>query len=324
MTFLEQTINYFYNKSKKEAKNIYQNILENDSDRDKYIVISKTMNRLKSDSFDDKYINNDLLKIQTQILNKKKSKKRIGIFYRVASVILLCIVIGSVFIYFNNVESVEQVPQISYLNYKTLKGQTLDIRLMDGTRITLKENTHIRVPSNFSKQNRNLILKNGEAYFRVYHNKKSKFKITTKKYNINVLGTSFNVRAYRNEGIQTTFLNNGKVQIEVPETKSTYNMIPGQKIIMDKKTNSIKLKSYSPSVQLMLDRDLISFSNMTLDQIVKNLELLFNKEIEYVAKSKNEEHISCSFRGRDLDRILESLKKMYKFELKQKTKKTTN
>lgn len=105
-------------------------------------------------------------------------------------------------------------------------GQRAELTLSDGTKVWLNAKTTFSFPDHFDDHQRNVIL-DGEAYFDVAHNEKSPFVIQTEKYNVKVLGTEFNVRAYKEDEIYAfeTALINGSVEIETADhaVKSNYN-----------------------------------------------------------------------------------------------------
>ncbi len=72
------------------------------------------------------------------------------------------------------------------------KGQKLDIRLPDGSRIQLNANSTISYPEKFAGEIREVTLK-GEAYFDVTHIPSRPFIVRTTYASTQVLGTSFNI-----------------------------------------------------------------------------------------------------------------------------------
>ena len=79
--------------------------------------------------------------------------------------------------------------------------EVLNDSLPDGSKIALNTNSKITYPKNFAKNERRLKL-NGEAFFKVKPNKEKPFVIETNSGFIQVLGTSFNVKAYENNELE--------------------------------------------------------------------------------------------------------------------------
>jgi ferric-dicitrate binding protein FerR (iron transport regulator) len=77
-------------------------------------------------------------------------------------------------------------------------GQRVELTLTDGTKVWLNSNSSIEYPSSFGWRMRKVIL-SGEGYFEVTHNERRPFVVCTSNYDIQVLGTTFNVYAYDNQ-----------------------------------------------------------------------------------------------------------------------------
>lgn len=74
-------------------------------------------------------------------------------------------------------------------------GQRVQIILEDGTKVWLNSKTSLTYPTSFGSKSREVEL-NGEGYFEVARNEEKPFIVKTKKYDVKVLGTTFNVSAY--------------------------------------------------------------------------------------------------------------------------------
>ena len=62
------------------------------------------------------------------------------------------------------------------------------------------------------------------------HNEKHPFIVETEKYDIRVLGTTFNVSAYPNSGLFEASLIEGKVTVYHPETQNEIILNPHEKV----------------------------------------------------------------------------------------------
>src|SRR5690606_27213140 len=83
--------------------------------------------------------------------------------------------------------------------FTTPKGQSSKILLIDGTEIWLNSGSSLTYPAAFSDKERRVKL-TGEGYFEVAHDATKPFYVETDEGPlIRVLGTSFNVSAYKGE-----------------------------------------------------------------------------------------------------------------------------
>ena len=91
-------------------------------------------------------------------------------------------------------------------------GQRINITLVDGTNVWLNARTSLSYPVKFGKNNRQVVL-DGEAYFDVTKDKSKPFIVQTDNYNVEVLGTKFDVNAYSETGEFETTLMSGSVKV---------------------------------------------------------------------------------------------------------------
>jgi len=100
--------------------------------------------------------------------------------------------------------------------YNTLEvpyGARTNITLTDGTQVWLNSGTTFKYPAKLNQKDVDVYLE-GEAFFEVAHLKNRKFNVKTSTINIQVLGTSFNVKSYTDDDQIETTLVNGSIRID--------------------------------------------------------------------------------------------------------------
>jgi len=98
-------------------------------------------------------------------------------------------------------------------------GQRAQVTLDDGTTVWLNSRSTFTFPTSFVADKR-VVKLNGEGFFEVEKDQKHPFIVQTGKYNIEVLGTSFNVLAYEDHKLFETSLLKGSVRINHRENES--------------------------------------------------------------------------------------------------------
>ncbi len=83
---------------------------------------------------------------------------------------------------------------------------------------------------NFTQGNREVVL-SGEAYFDVVSKANQPFIVQSRAQTITVLGTQFNVNAYRNEPAVVTTLVDGTIRLRSPATKAPVVLKPSEQAI---------------------------------------------------------------------------------------------
>lgn len=112
-----------------------------------------------------------------------------------------------------------------YNELKTPKGRQFHITLPDGTKVWLNAASSLRFPAAFPGGKRMVELQ-GEAYFEVAGKADQPFFVKVKDMEVAVLGTSFNVNAYGDQGGVFTSLLTGSVRVN--SGGATALLQPGQ------------------------------------------------------------------------------------------------
>ena len=150
-----------------------------------------------------------------QLLKHIEHKKRTW-FRRVMTIAasvaaVIAIVTGSIS-YFRYMS--EQ--QITFAEISTSFGEKKRVELPDGTILVLNSCSQVRYPDSFQGDIRKVELE-GEGYFRVAHNEDMPFIVQTKRLDVRVLGTRFDVKSYSTDEIVSVSVESGKVQVDLPE-----------------------------------------------------------------------------------------------------------
>ncbi|HCT94157.1 MAG: hypothetical protein A2X19_09125 [Bacteroidetes bacterium GWE2_39_28] len=143
--------------------------------------------------------------------------------------------------------------------------------LADGSVVYLSGNSTLSYPDEFKKVSREVFL-NGEAYFEISKIYKSGFKIETDLVNIEVLGTSFNVKSSK-ENVSSISVNTGEVRVTHKNGGQSFNAVAGETIVIT-----------SDSLEKILTEDLemfISYSRRMhfKDEPLQNVVDVLNRNI---------------------------------------------
>ncbi len=118
------------------------------------------------------------------------------------------------------------------------KGRMYHILLSDGTEVWLNADSRLSFPSKFSTAKRVVKLE-GEAYFKVAKDENRPFVIETDMLVTHVLGTEFNVKAYKDSEHHVTLVE-GSVEVCLAKNKRCVMLKPGEDIACFEDTYKIK------------------------------------------------------------------------------------
>ncbi len=210
--------------------------------------------------------------------------------------------------------------KIEYNTIHIPRGGEYQVVLSDGTKVWLNSETSIRYPVVFASDKREVFLQDGEAFFEVAENKDHPFFVRTTKMDVNVLGTSFNVRAYSDEDQLTTTLVAGKITIKEPNTETLYNLLPSDQALFSK--SGVDVKKVNVDKYIAWKNGRILFEDNTLDEIFKDLNRWYDIDVKFENNEIGKLRFSVDVeRYDDLNKVLDILEltKKVKFKINDNT-----
>jgi len=222
----------------------------------------------------------ELVRFRSKLKHTRSSGSvRLPSFLKIAAVIVLSFILGGVVYSLFSGSRFQKLPiQAEDRVISVPKGQLSQLFLADGTRIWINSETTISVPSVFNGGFRTVKL-TGEAFFEVAKDAAHPFRVIVDGQTIEVLGTSFNVRAYP-DGLEVqTTLKEGSVKLNTP--KGFMMLKPGQQAELDRSTGEVKLAQVNPSNYDAWKEGRYEFRNEDLIEVLKMVERWYDVELIY-------------------------------------------
>lgn len=165
-----------------------------------------------------------------------------------------------------------------YGNVDVPRGTRFDMVLEDGTHVWLNSDSRLRFPPVFNGSERRVYLE-GEAYFEVAHNANKPFIVETRGQKLTVLGTAFNISAYRDEQVTYTTLSEGSVALR--SGGSEVVLRPGEQARLNEgeatfTTENVNLQSVIP-----WKNGVFIFEGKTLEQVMRQLARWYDMEYSF-------------------------------------------
>lgn len=204
--------------------------------------------------------------------------------------------------------------QIAY-NYLTIpRGGQFFIKLGDGTKVWLNSESKLKYPVSFIKgEERQVELLYGEAYLDVSsstNHKGSRFKIITKGQEVEVLGTEFNIKAYRDEKHMYTTLVEGKVTVTSADNFKTI-LEPNNQSIVDIENRKVTVVTVDVYNEIAWKEGVFSFERKSLKEIMKVLSRWYDVDITFENKElQDAKFIGVLGREQRIEEILLTIKNL--------------
>jgi transmembrane sensor len=240
-------------------------------------------------------INTDEKKVRTLADHKSSTP----LFYKIAATVSLLILTGYLINYF--------VTKTTDFKYETADNTRIII-LPDGSEVTLNKHSHLAYTSDFGKGGRNVKL-TGEAFFNIKRDTLNPFKIEVNKAAVEVLGTSFNVRAYDYLKEVEVIVKTGIVKLSVPERKKEVQLIAGQKGVY-RKTNESIISGVNEDINfLSWNTQKIVFMENDLRTVVETLNKTYQANIVIKTDIPASCEVTVSFDHQTLEAVLHVLER---------------
>ena len=199
------------------------------------------------------------------------------------------------------------------------RGGEYLLTLSDGTMIYLNSESTLSFPVKFQGKERKVYL-TGEAYFKVAKNTEHPFVVTAGELEVLVTGTTFGVRAYKDEkDIQTT-LESGQVTVRV-EGKSV-KLVPNKQVLFNKSTMGLEVRDVDVDVDLAWADGRLVYDNCPLEKILDDLGRWYNIDVFYSRDELRSYQFSLNMKKHEeFTQVLELIGKTgeVQFEIKDNT-----
>ncbi len=190
-------------------------------------------------------VHHQLNRNREQLFIKRGARRPVPLFYRVAAVLLVPLLIASsvmlVSIYNFRTEPAHYVKRELF----TKPGTREKIQLDDGTTVWLNDGTAFRYPEKFAAKERRVFV-DGEAYFEVAANPEKPFIIENPLVNTIVTGTSFNIRGYSSDHYFEATLSKGQVRLQKDDRE--LKMVPGQQVQYCDQDDQFLTRNVNPAI----------------------------------------------------------------------------
>ncbi len=185
----------------------------------------------------------------------------------------------------------------------TPRGGQYRVQLSDGTKIWLNAASSLEYPVSFGGAEREVKL-SGEAYFEVAADAFKPFYVTMNGMKVQVLGTSFNIKAYHDEHEFTTTLTSGAVRVISSGKQVTLK--PGQQSTFTPSSNALAMENGDPEGATAWKNGIINFRNDELSAVMREIGRWYDVDVVYDSQVTGNVHVTGAMRKQEY--LLQALK----------------
>ncbi len=227
--------------------------------------------------------------------------------WKLAAIIVIALGLSLLFIQRNIPEKLTEIEETLVIKSNPL-GQKSTVYLNDGSEVVLNSGSTLKYNPDFGDHEREIFLE-GEAYFKVAHDKMHPFVVRSGSIETTALGTEFNVRAYRNDDVSVA-LTKGKVSV----VEKTQGQVKNDSIILNQ-GEGIKYKDNEVLTKFQFDeKEYISWVDGVLyfdeageREVIDKLENWYGVNIEIIDQSPKKWGYTGEFERKSLETVLQTM-----------------
>lgn len=156
-------------------------------------------------------------------------------------------------------------------------GKRTSLILPDHTQIWLNAGSKVEFPTRFTDGKREIYAE-GEVYLEVAKDSLHPFVVRTPFYDVRVLGTKFNISAYKDKSRHAVVLAEGAVEVKL-QNQDIYRLTPNHKLsIVGQETQLTKVAPYE---YICWKDGILQFSQGALPEILERIAHYYGVEIDY-------------------------------------------
>lgn len=232
--------------------------------------------------------------------------------YAASAAAILIIALG--LSYFFQKRAFSEYPQISQtdtnrITFKNRRKRILRYQLPDSTIVWLNPWATLSYEKSFTKNKTREIRFDGEAFFEVKSDKNHPFVIYTGAMQTTVLGTSFNVKANKNESVYEVSVVTGSVKVSSGEKGETIILKPKQQVVFQKEDNIMAVNTTAKNKPDLENWETVSllFDETPMTEVAEKLQQTFKIKIEFANPDIQKCRLKIDFNNQHLSEILEMI-----------------
>lgn len=239
--------------------------------------------------------------------NKKVSLHRsLQMLQRVAAVLFIPVLVLSAYLFMQIGQE-----EVRMVEVRTNPGVVSTFDLPDGSKVWLNAGSSLKYPKNFWPECRQVEL-TGQGYFEVAKNPEKPFIVKVDpSYSVEVLGTRFDVSAYKDDEFVSTTLVEGSVQLNIAQAGGhvTHQILkPDERAEFTRVGGKLYITSVNADNNTAWRNGEIIFKNQPMSRVLKALTRHYNVRFDVKDKEVLEAIITAKFKEEQLPQVMEYLK----------------
>lgn len=281
---------FFSGKKSKKGKQVFNSWFRSFDDSKGYLsqLTEKERAEYKNRIFHS--VKNNISRDYSSKTNRYPLKTSRTVWFKMAAVILMGVMLSVAGLYTGIKYFDNETGEVLIEKYNP-SGQISEIILSDGSSVWLSTESTLIYPEQFNENQREVTL-HGEAYFEVEHNPDRPFSVNSGPLSTNVLGTSFNIKAYDDDSDIAITLITGKVQVIDKVNNGIIELDPDEVVRFDKAKGFGAVEQTNGALATAWTNKELVFMRESFTTIARTFERWYGVEFVFEDEEiKNEEFV---------------------------------
>ena len=209
-------------------------------------------------------------------------------WFRIAAALVLISGLAFLAVKFNSFNLFDSDKQVVVIENTSSEKKTFILN--DGSKVTVEQGGRLLIAEDFGKTKRTVYL-TGEAFFDITKNPEKPFLVITDNLVTRVLGTSFWIKADKNNAEISVSVRTGKVTV-FQKTKSSEDEMPVERMILTPNQEAVFVRSESKLVKTLVEEPVLlnpaskkyaqfEFEETAITEVFSELEKAYGVRIIY-------------------------------------------
>jgi len=199
----------------------------------------------------------------------------------------------------------------------TARGQTYQVYLSDGSKVWLNAASSLTFSANLNEKGKRKVKLEGEGYFEVAKDKAHPFVVESEGQEVEVLGTHFNINAYKGEASIKTTLIEGSVKVS--DYMQQKILVPGTESV--KTAKGIEIQNVDAALAVAWKNDKLVFENEKIGPVMKMVERWYDVQVIYEGEKPEDVFGGSVSRFDNVSKVLNILESTGRVHFEVKGKK---
>ena len=225
-------------------------------------------------------------------------------FTKIAAAAVLFFLVGIGFQYYRS----EKIPTEFSNQYTTFivpEGQKSMVVLPDGSNVWLNSGSRLKYKSDFNALIREVEIE-GEAFFEVKKDKSKMFRVNTGAINVEVYGTAFNIKNYKEEKKLEVTVESGTVGVVMAGTQLA-KLTKGNQGIIHEGNNEVQLFNANVDIVTAWKNNELIFDGTPFEEGIRYLERWYGVNIKIEEKIRKRHNYTFKVKTESLRELLKLL-----------------